>query len=93
MGRNCNLVCACSFIGGDIVRRFEMAFRWQYKSEFAITRMSKKLFLQRTEELVNILSTSGSMKRAGEPRLRKEPGAAKIFVREIWSTKIIISLF
>ena len=71
------------FIGGDIVRRYEMAFRWQYKSEFASTRMSKKVFLQRTEELVNILSTSGAMKRAGEPRLRKEPGAAKIFVEEI----------
>ena len=72
-----------SFIGGDIVRRFEMAFRWKYKSEFATARMSKKVFLQRTEELVNILSTSGSMKRTGEPRLHKDQGAAKTFVREI----------
>lgn len=71
------------FIGEKLLRRVEMLFRLQFKSEFNATRMPKGLFLERIEILKN-LDTSKPSKRTGEPHLYAEPGAVKTFIEDFF---------
>ena len=70
------------FVGESITDRFEMVYTALYGQEFAATKLTKPVLIERAKEVRDAVLNEGTTANGFEPRLFQEPEAVPQFVKD-----------